>query len=196
VSARLLNIHTQKQTSAQNLFFAYGSNMNPTLIRKRCSYPVRIGTACLPDYQIGFYGYSEEWDGALETAVEAKGKRLWGVLYALNDLDWERLDLWQDARFDGAGMYFHYPVEVCDLQGMRYEARLYKKDVLYEPRHPSNSYMEYILRGAQENQLPPAYIESLKAIKTTPARYAVPVRVGVNPGDFAGVNCTTCSSAV
>jgi hypothetical protein len=129
----------------------------------------------------------------METAIEAEGNRLWGVLYALNKRDWERLDQWQDARLDGAGMYFHYPVLVRDMVGKRYEARLYKKDVLNEPRLPSECYMEHILEGARHNALPPTYIESLMAIKTAPAHYVVPLRPKFDFADAASDSCASCA---
>lgn len=195
MSARLLRIQTQACTWRQHLLFAYGANMHPEQIRKRCSSPVRIGTAFLPDYRIGFYGHSEEWDGALETAIEADGCKLWGVVYGLSAMDWERLDLWQGARFDGTGMYFHYPVQIYDAQGILYEARMYKKDVLGEPRRPSNRYLEHILHGAQQNQLPQQYTESLLALPCKPAEYAVPIRAGGNPADRAGASCEACATA-
>jgi hypothetical protein len=193
MSAQLFQIQEASGIVSNNLLFAYGANMNLAQIKKRCSYPVRVSAACLQDYRIGFYGHSEKWDGALETAIEAKCCRLWGVLFALNALDWDQLDLWQDARFDGAGKYFHYPVQVCDMQGKRYEARLYKKDILNSPCRPSEQYMACILDGARQNQLPSAYIESLLAIETTPAHYAVPVRTGINSTVVTSASCTSCA---
>jgi hypothetical protein len=192
--AQLLQIEASGTNVRKDLLFTYGANMNHAQLKQRCSHPVYVATACLQDYQIGFYGHSEIWDGALETAVEAKGSCLWGVLFALNALDWEQLDLWQDARFDGTGKYFHYPVYVCDMQGKRYEARLYKKDVLDAPLSPSEQYMQHILDGARQNQLPLAYVESLLAIPTIPAHYAVPIRTVNLPTAAAVVSCSSCAS--
>jgi hypothetical protein len=192
MSAQLSQIRQASGTVSNNLLFAYGANMNLAQIKERCSHPVRVSAACLRDYRIGFYGHSEKWDGALETAIEARGCQLWGVLFALNALDWDQLDLWQDARFDGAGQYFHYPVQVCDSQGKCYEARLYKKDVLNAPCPPSEPYMARILDGARQNKLPPAYIEILMAIETARAHYAVPVRTGMNFTIAASASCADC----
>ena len=157
---------------------------------------MRIGTACLSGYRIGFYGHSEEWDGALETAIESSGCELWGVVYALSSMDWERIDLWQGARFDGTGMYFHYPVQVCGAQGILYEALMYKKDVLGMPQLPSNRYLEHILYGAKQNRLPQKYVDNLLALPAKPAEYAVPVRAGGNPAALAGSGCEACATAL
>ncbi|MDR3724343.1 MAG: gamma-glutamylcyclotransferase [Terracidiphilus sp.] len=192
MSAQLFQIEATGKVALDNLFFAYGANMNLAHLRQRCSHPVRVAVACLQNYRIGFYGHSEIWDGAMETAIEAEGSQLWGVLYALSGSDWDQIDQWQDARFDGAGRYFHYPIQAMDAHGKRYDARLYKKDVLYAPQLPSNSYMELILDGARQNQLPPAYIDSLSAIPTIPAHYAVPMRSGYTPS--ATASCASCDS--
>lgn len=195
MGARLLQIETGSVAVEKNFFFAYGANMNPRQIKMRCSHPVRVSAAFLADYRLGFYGHSAEWDSGMETAVKDHGSRLWGVVYALSDLDWERLDLWQDARFDGTGRCFHYPVEVCDLRGCRYEARMYKLDVRSAMRAPSENYMEHILEGARENKLPPSYLDALLAIKTVPAHYAVPRLPGYDRGAAAGAGCSSCASS-
>lgn len=192
MSAQFLQIQTSDVATSQNLLFAYGSNMNTKQLKTRSLHPADVSTAFLADYRLGFYGYSAEWDGALETAVRERGQRLWGVVFALSDLDWERLDLWQDARFDGTGRYFHYPVEVCDLRGCRYEARMYKLDVFGPATLPSKSYLEHILDGARERKLPPGYLEALRTIRSTPAHYAVPHLPGYDRGAAAGASCASC----
>jgi hypothetical protein len=194
MSAQLFQIEASGTDAGKNLLFAYGANMNPAQLKERCSHPLRVTAAFLQDYRIGFYGHSKMWDGAIETAIETKGSRLWGVLFSLSNRDWDQLDSWQDARFDGTGKYFHYPVSVCDMQGKCYQARLYKKDLLGATCPPSTQYMQHIIDGARQNQLPPAYVESLLAIPTTPAHYAVPMRTGSTPTVAAEASCEGCDS--
>lgn len=194
MSAQLFQIQATEANISKNLFFAYGANMALTQIKQRCSHPVYVASAFLAGYRIGFYGHSTEWDGAMETAVKQPGSRLWGVVYALNDLDWEQLDLWMDARFDGTGKHFHYPVQVCDLRGSRYEARMYKLDVLGPACPPNELYMKDILAGARANELPLAYIDNLLAIETTAAHYAVPRHSGYTPAAVFEASCSNCDS--
>jgi hypothetical protein len=194
MSAQLFQIEEAGNLGSKSLFFAYGTNMHLAQIKQRCSHPVYVAAAFLADYRIGFYGHSAEWDGALETAVRQPGSRLWGVVYALNDLDWDQLDQWMDARFDGTGKRFHYPVQVCDLRGNRYEARMYKLDVLGPACPPNEHYIEGILAGARANQLPPAYIDNLLSIETTTAHYAVPRHTGYDPSAASGDACSSCDS--
>lgn len=177
-----------------DLYFAYGSNMNLSQIRSRCSRPVAKGIARLSNHRIEFFGRTEKWDSAMETVEEAPGHEVWGVMFALSQLDWERLDLWQDARMDGAGMYFHFPVSVVDLDGREHSVRLYKKDILGEVRDPSREYLDHILRGASEHGLPPNYIEQLKQRRTHNASYSVPLLPGYDMGRSAEMTCADCAS--
>ncbi len=190
---QVLNVSGQ-HTKVSDWYFAYGSNMNLRQIGAHCSRPAAICAARLADYRLEFCGHSEVWDGALETVAPMPGHEVWGVLFALSPLDWERLDLWQDARLDGGGMYFHFPVTVTDMEGQAHGARIYKKDIQGVPQDPSREYLEHIVCGAARNGLPPYYIEALKKRKTIKSSYLVPRQANLNLGEAAGVSCTDCSS--
>jgi len=175
-------------------YFAYGSNMNLRQIGSRCSRPLAVGVARLADHRLSFYGHSETGDGAIETVEPSPGDEVWGVMFSLGRLDWERLDDWQGARMDGGGMYFHFPDMVSDLNGQAHNVRFYRMDVQGDPRNPSLEYLEYIARGAKENGLPPTYIEALMKRRADRASYTVPLRANTNLAKFAGISCAECPS--
>ena len=171
-------------------YFAYGSNMNLAQMKQRCSGSKVLGIACLPGYKVGFYGYSAIWDGAQETVVSDPQSEVWGVLYEMQVFDWEALDGYQDARFDGAGQYFHYPVEVIDREQGLIKAMIYKKNILNEAKSPSAEYLDFIVQGAKEQGLPEEYIAHLQNKETKPASYVVP---SVGPSKFrVSANCSDC----
>jgi len=177
-----------------DLLFAYGSNMNLNQIRARCSKPFVVSTARLADHRLVFCGHSDVWDGGVETVEPMPGHEVWGVLFSLSKLNWERLDLWQDARMDGGGMYFHFPVSVQDSAGHEHQVRVYKKDIQKEPTNPSREYLEHIVQGAEENGLPHEYIEALRSRDSKPASYSVPARGTSDLGRSAGVSCSDCAA--
>lgn len=181
-------------TERANLYFAYGSNMNAAQMKMRTSAARVVATACLPDYRLGFFGHTEIWDSAIETVEPCAGSSVWGVVYSLSSLDWERLDLWQDARMDGAGSYFHYPIRVVDEAGRGFEVRMYKKDIQGSPLTPSVEYLGFIAHGAMEKGLPSSYVEELRQRPTHQARYMVPLRPGYDLGKSAGVSCADYAS--
>jgi len=183
---------TRRNEETRDLYFAYGANMNLQQIRSRCNSPVAVSIARLANHRLGFYGYSGVWDGALETVEPMVGAEVWGVLFALSRLDWERLDDWQGARMDGCGMYFHFPVTVTDQDGRAVSARMYKKDITGSAQEPSQEYLEHIVRGASEHGLPPDYIEALMKRKARKASSSVPMWSGFNLAATAGISCADC----
>ncbi|HEY8910206.1 MAG TPA: gamma-glutamylcyclotransferase family protein [Desulfosporosinus sp.] len=156
-------------------YYAYGANMNLAQMKQRCSNPKVLGIARLPGYKVEFYGYSALWDGAQETVVPDLQSEVWGVLYELQFHDCESLDTFQDARVNGMGAYFHYPVDVITMDQETIAAIIYKKDVLQEAKFPSAEYLDFIVQGAKEQGLPAEYITLLENKKTRPASYAVPM---------------------
>lgn len=193
MNSELVQIRSGKATASDHLMFAYGTNMNSRVLSRRCAHPVRVSNVFLPNARLAFFGYSREWDGGLETCVEQTGNQLWGVLYAMSAMDWERLDHCQDARLDGNGKYFHYPVQVYDSRGNSYEALTYKLDDCNLSSSPSECYLTHILEGAGENLLPARYMDSLRSIRSVPVHYAVPLSA-YGRGSFPHTSCMDCSS--
>jgi len=173
-------------------YFAYGSNMNMAQMKKRCLSPKVLGVARLPGYKLGFYGYSGIWDGAQETVIPDPKSEVWGVLYQLKFFDCEQLDVYEDARFDGTGPYFHYPVDVIDRQQKTIDAIIYKKNILAEAQLPSAEYLDFIVQGAKEQGVPEEYIALLQNRQTKPASYAVPI-MRKSKFSYNNVDCGNCS---
>lgn len=164
-----------KRQRAPILYFAYGANMNGNQISSRCHTSPKVAAiAQLPDYEIGFFGHSERWDGGEETAISQPGGLLWGVVYELSLSSLDHLDAWQGIRLDGAGPYFHSPAEVIGADGTTYSVILYRKDILGKARMPSTEYLDHIVSGAQEHGLPAAYVQRLRSLRSEKAGYPVP----------------------
>lgn len=172
-------------------YFAYGSNMNLAQMKQRCSASKVLGIACLPGHKVEFYGYSVIWDGAQETVVSDPKSEVWGVLYELQASDWDALDVHQDARFNGTGAYFHYPVKVINMKQETIDALIYKKDILKEAKPPSAEYLDFIVQGAKEQDLPVEYITLLQNKETKPASYAVPILKN-SKSNRVSITCTDC----
>ena len=158
-----------------HLYFMYGANMNHEQIHARCANPEVFAAARLPDHRISFHGYSRTWDGGEETIIPCVGEDTWGVIYKLSFSDAEKLDAWQDVRMDGAGRYFHCPVDVFDVFGRRFPVLTYKKDVLNDPTLPSAEYIDHIVSGAVFHGLAADYVEKLRRLEKSKAGYPVPL---------------------
>lgn len=172
-------------------YFAYGSNLNLTQMKQRCSNPKVLGIARLPGYRVEFYGYSDIWDGAQEAVIIDPESEVWGVVYELQFSDWDQLDMYEDVRLNGTGAYFHYPVDVIDTQQGIIDAIMYKKNILGEGQPPSAEYLDFIIQGATEQGLPAEYIAILQNRKTKPASYTVPV-VKRSKFNWISATCGDC----
>jgi hypothetical protein len=78
------------------------------------------------------------------------------------------------ATLDGAGVYFHYPVEVTTENGENHLVRTYRKSVRGEPRPPSSEFMAYVIGAARARGLPSTYQSLLGSIPSVAAHYPVP----------------------
>ena len=170
-------------------YFAYGANMHPDQIGARCVKPEFLELAFLSGYRLDFFGLSRTWDGGMETVVEDPNGIVWGALYKLSQSDWDRLDAWQDARIDGTGPYFHFPVRVTELDGSLRAVLIYKKDHLGAPQKPSSEFLDFIVRGAQARGLPEHYLEQLRQIPSQKATFPVPRSAQFDRGLLASANC-------
>jgi len=179
----------------EDLYFAYGPDMDPAVLRARGGRPEAVAVARLSDYKLAFFGYTETWDSGMETVAPDPGGEVWGVVYRLRPWDWDNLDAWMDARLDGAGMYFHYPDEVTDLSGKTHSVRFYKKNYQGEPRLPSVPYLDLVVGGAGQQGLPIRYVERLRCTVAHKPAFAVPVPGNPERGVFVKPDCGTCEAA-
>jgi len=179
----------------EDLYFAYGPDMDPAVLRARGGRPEAVAVARLSDYKLAFFGYAETWDSGMETVVPDPGGEVWGVVYRLRPWDWDNLDVWMDARLDGAGMYFHYPAEVVDLSGKTHSVRFYKKNCQGEPRLPSVPYLDLVVGGAGQQGLPIKYVERLRCTVAHKPAFPVPVPGNPDRGVFVKADCGACEAA-
>jgi hypothetical protein len=178
-----------------DLYFAYGPDMDPDVLRSRGGRPVAVAVARLADHRLAFFGRTPTWDSGMETVVKSPGDEVWGVLYDLGPLAWDHLDGWMDARLDGAGTYFHCPVEVVDQAGRSLWVRLYKKHRQGEPTLPSLEYLDRIVGGAGLQGLPAHYVDRLRRTVARKASFPVPVPGNPDRGAYAPLDCGTCGDA-
>jgi gamma-glutamylcyclotransferase (GGCT)/AIG2-like uncharacterized protein YtfP len=167
-----------------DLLFAYGAEMNRETLRARCGGGEMISAAFLSGCRIAFFGHDPIWDSGMETLLADDNAGVWGVLYRLTVSAWEKLDTYKGATLDGAGNYFHYPVEVVTSGGGSCLVRTYKKNTRGTPHCPSSEYVALLLKGAAENGLPLGYQDFLRAIPSEPAKYVVPRTDGKKRGSL------------
>jgi hypothetical protein len=108
-------------------------------------------------------------------------------VYELSFSDRQRLDDAEDARLDGSGSHFHYPAKVTCQEGKVHSVVLFKMAKLGTPQKPSEEYLNFIVQGAAEHELPAAYVEALRGMESQKAKFAVP-----RARKASGGGCSEC----
>lgn len=140
-------------------YFAYGSNLNARQMAERCPGAVPLAPARLDDFRLAFTRPSRRWGGHAADILEASGQGVWGICWLVTGEHLQGLD-----RFEGvaAGAYRRLAVPIhVDGHG-RLEAVAY---AVVEPGPgglPSALYLETILEGAIEHDLPAHWIDHLR----------------------------------
>ncbi|XP_055315981.1 gamma-glutamylcyclotransferase-like [Sitodiplosis mosellana] len=132
--------------------------------------------AQLNGYRLGFYkqtGESNGWNGACATIFDDKNGTVSGAVY---ELDLKHLPSLDDQEGVNKNIYAPLVKEVITSDGKVLECRTYQMSGaptdelnLSDPnipfeRKPSKTYMDVILRGSEESQLPQEYQNFLRNI--------------------------------
>lgn len=153
------------------LYFAYGSNLlakrihlnNPTAVMKNIGY--------IKNFRLDFEKYSKQWCGASATIVETENSTVWGVIWELDNHNLTTLDSQEGVQDN---IYHAMSVNVTTPSGTILKCRVYqqcnnpkeyiKPMDLPMSKRPSPLYLNTILKGAEENNLPTDYIKFLRTI--------------------------------
>jgi len=133
------------------LYFAYGSNMHPDVMRKHAPGAEPVGPAMLADHRLVITG-----DG-YASVEPGRNDQVHGVLWRLTARDRVTLDAWENV----AGGLYRAATLPVRCGGQRRLALVY----LARPGRagqPRAGYMEVVIAAALEWRLPPAYIVFLR----------------------------------
>ena len=152
-------------------YFAYGSNMQPAQMRRRCPGSVAVGPAIAHGYALVFPVHSTgDWQGGVASLDPAPGHAVQGVLYQITPDDHAALDHYEAV---DQGMYrreqitlTHPPTPACP-DGRTGTALTYLANHGYNaPAPPSRRYLDALITGAKHHRLDEKYIAQLQAIAT------------------------------
>ena len=142
------------------LYAAYGSNMDPAQMVRRCPSSPFLGTGWIRGWRLTFGGEEFGWEGALATLVPAEDDAP-GVFVALYDLtgaDERALDAWEGA---DSGLYRKLNLRVHTLTG-DVVAYVYALDA-FEGGLPSARHLGAIADAAEAAGAPDDYLTELRA---------------------------------
>ena len=143
-------------------YFAYGSNLSIDRKQQRTGAIRSARLACLKDYRFAFNkgGASGE---VYANIVPALGEVVWGVVYLCNPQAMTWLDEYEGVE---GGHYRRITVEVHTNGGqiVRAETYIAGEGFIVKESRPSRSYLERILRGAEEHNLPAEHVRRIEEL--------------------------------
>jgi gamma-glutamylcyclotransferase len=144
-------------------YFAYGSNMSSKRLQARVPSARVVSTATLAGHALRFHKKSHDGSAKCDAyQTDNPADTVIGVLYLIDPDEKPALD---SAEGLGHG-YEIKQVELILSEGKRLSAFTYYATDLDNGLLPYPWYKNHVLQGALENNLPEAYLENIKAVKT------------------------------
>ncbi|XP_036327255.1 gamma-glutamylcyclotransferase-like [Rhagoletis pomonella] len=158
------------------IYFGYGSNMLTKRIHIQNPTAQKIGMGILKDYRLDFNTFTERWGGAPATIVPTDGAYVYGTLW---EIDLSNLVDIDDQEGVHEGIYYPVSLPVMLPNNTLITARAYlladqpktrlndfsSGDKVPITRQPSITYLQCLVKGAEETGIVPWYVDWLKAVK-------------------------------
>jgi gamma-glutamylcyclotransferase (GGCT)/AIG2-like uncharacterized protein YtfP len=142
--------------------------MSKNQMTERCPDSRLVGSAKLQGYELTFPRKSKDRGCGVSSVERNDKKEVWGVVYKLNDIDLAQLDKkegYKPARDHDQNSYNRIKVLVTLTDNdSSIECWTYIAVKQHEIFAPNSKYMEIVLSGARENNLPEQYIKFLNSI--------------------------------
>jgi len=143
------------------IHFAYGSNLSSRFLQGHCPSVRFIMKAYLPNYRVAFPFYSKRRKGGISSIIEDPGKLVRGVIYEISEEEMMKLD---EIESVPQGLYTRQTFIVLGEDGDLHRADLYRVVEPTGPFTPARSYVELMVEGAEEHNLDPDYVETLRRL--------------------------------
>lgn len=137
----------------EQLYFAYGSNMNLEQMAFRCPDASVVGVVRVNDYRLTFCGGSH---AGVATIMPQPGSYVDGVLWRISAADEKHLDFYEGY----PRLYGKESIEVIDSSGQKMTVMAYTMNSPYRecPAVPSQGYLQGIVEGCRQNGIDPTPI--------------------------------------
>jgi len=141
-------------------YFAYGSNMSVRRLKSRTPSATPKGTFILPKHDLRFHK-SSNTDGSAKCDAFFTGRtehKVFGVLFHLNKTEKIILD-----KIEGLGKgYKQKEVTIHTPDGKNETAFTYYATAINEKLKPFSWYVDHVLKGAKEAELPEEYLIKIR----------------------------------
>jgi AIG2-like family len=144
--------------SSAVLIFTYGSNMSSKRLVERVPSARAVGVGILKGYKLRWHKISTDGSGKCDAALTgALDAEIYGVLYKIALAEKSKLD-----KAEGLGKGYEERNVVIDCKGVPVTAQMYYATKIDPSLKPWSWYKEYVVAGAREHGLPPAYVAMIE----------------------------------
>ena len=143
-------------------YFGYGSNLDEDYMRQWTPSLKFVSLARLPNFEIQFRKYSTDLEGGISSIIEKPGGMVQGVVYTIEKLEMEALDILEDVPL---GIYKRETFKVVAEDGTWYNADLYRVVNPKGPFTPSVKYLGYMIKGAKAQGINQPWIDYLESLR-------------------------------
>ncbi|WP_062268468.1 gamma-glutamylcyclotransferase family protein [Endozoicomonas arenosclerae] len=145
-------------------YFAYGSNMSLARLKNRVPSAQRQGAYFLEAHDLRFHKASKDGSGKCDAFFTGDHSRVYGCLFDIDPEEKHLLD-----HYEGLGVgYTEKQVQLINSEQTTVSAFTYIALEIDPSLLPYDWYLQHVLIGAAESQLPESYIKQLQKIKTVP----------------------------
>jgi hypothetical protein len=149
--------------SAPLWYFAYGSNLSRAIfVDRRGMRPTAARPAMLQGHRLCFDIPIGSGERAVANLAADADAFVWGVAYAITADEFDRLDRTEGVHLN---VYRRLEVDLSGVDEMPVAAFTYRSAISVPGRKPSARYMNLLLTGAREHNLPVDYIRYLQGIE-------------------------------
>ena len=150
-----------RTTGESITYFAYGSNLSRKRLHVNCPGAKLSGVGKLDGYQLDFLGRpSERWKGSVASIVPRENTTTWGAVWRIRKDHVESLDRQEWVHL---GVYKRVELTVELTSGEKVVCITYEQNDT-TPGLPSPQYLNVIIEGAKEIELPHDYIKILQSL--------------------------------
>ncbi|MDJ0713206.1 MAG: gamma-glutamylcyclotransferase family protein [Prochloraceae cyanobacterium] len=142
-----------------NIYIAYGSNLHPVRLAKRCPSAAVVGTGLLKGWKLAFRKRSR--DGSAKCDAVRTGNLKHSICVAVYEIpSIEKSDL---DRAEGLGIGYHSEEILLEVSETKMRGFLYvaAQTALDEELLPYNWYKAMVLLGARFHSFPKTYVAEL-----------------------------------
>lgn len=162
---------SQDQNVQEELYFAYGSNMDRVQLERRVGEVDYVGIGQLDDHKLVFNRKGSYRPGGVASVMPALGQRVFGVIWRLTPEALRKLDIIEDPK-----AYVRDRKEVVTAQGTSIMCYVYLS-IPEGETEPDVEYLAILIAAAEKAGLPQDYVRILKSHRAVPTQArAFPIR--------------------